>query len=195
MQWCAIGIAAVGLGLGIWAVSTGRLSAIPALVVMSFIAFLVLLSSVYAFSKHTVLTPEGAQTYEYLQGVKEFIRVADADRLRMLQSYSGAERRRDGAADVIHIYERLLPYAILFGMEKEWGEVLERAYTQAQRGATWIGDPTSFLLQMHLASFLASSNSAVTYSAPSTGSSSSAGGSFGGGFSGGGGGGGFSGGR
>jgi uncharacterized membrane protein YgcG len=195
LQWCAIGTAIAGLAFGIWSAASGRLSAIPALVVISFGAFLVLLSSLYAFSKHMVLTAEGARTYEYLQGVKEFIRVADADRLRMLQSYSGAERRADGAADVIHVYERLLPYAILFGLEDEWGDVLEKAYANAQRGASWIGDPASFALRTQLATFVATSHSAATYSAPSAGSSSSAGGSFGGGFSGGGGGGGFSGGR
>jgi len=195
LQWCAIGIAIAGLAFGIWSAASGRLSAIPALVVISFGAFLVLLSSLYAFSKHMVLTAEGARTYEYLQGVKEFIRVADADRLRMLQSYSGAERRADGAADVIHVYERLLPYAILFGLEDEWGDVLEKAYANAQRGASWIGDPASFALRAQLATFVATSHSSATYSAPSAGSSSSAGGSFGGGFSGGGGGGGFSGGR
>lgn len=195
LQWTAIGIAVITLAFAIWSASSGRLSAIPALVVASFVAFLVLLSSIYGFSKHTVLTAEGARTYEYLQGVKEFIRVAEADRLRMLQSYSGAERRQDGTADVIHVYERLLPYAILFGMESEWGDVLEQAYAVEQRGASWIGDPTSFALRVQLSSFLASSQSAATYSAPSSGSSSSAGGSFGGGFSGGGGGGGFSGGR
>ncbi|MBP0656699.1 hypothetical protein J8J20_22755, partial [Mycobacterium tuberculosis] len=72
---------------------------------------------------------------------------------------------------------------------------LEKAYTTAQRGASWIGDPTSFALRAQLATFVASSHSAATYSAASSGTSSSAGGSFGGGFSGGGGGGGFSGGR
>lgn len=194
LQWCAIGIAAIGLALGIWAAVSGRLSAIPGVVVISFAAFLVLLSSLYAFSKHSVLTPEGARAYEYLQGVKEFIRVAEADRLRMLQSYSGAERRQDGTADVIHVYERLLPYAILFGMEDEWGDVLEQAYSHEQHGASWIGDPTSLALRMQLTAFMASSHAAATYSAPASGSSS-AGGSFGGGFSGGGGGGGFSGGR
>ena len=193
LQWCAIGIAIVGLVLGTVAASTGRLSAIPALVAAAFAVLLVLLSSLYAFSRHTVLTAEGARVFEHLQGVKEFIRVADADRLRMLQSYSGAERRPDGTADVIHVYERLLPYAIMFGLEDEWGDVLEHAYAQEQRGAAWIGDPGSFLLRAQLASFVASSHSAATYTAPST--SSSTGGSFGGGFSGGGGGGGFSGGR
>ena len=195
LQWCAIGIAVVGLALGIWGAVEGRTSAIPALVAISFGAFLVLLSSLYAFSKHTALTTEGARTSEYLQGVKEFIRVAEADRLRMLQSYSGAERRQDGTADVIHVYERLLPYAMLFGMESEWGDVLERAYAHEQQGPSWIGDPASFALRVQLASFVASSHSAATYSAPSASLSSSGGGSFGGGFSGGGGGGGFSGGR
>lgn len=195
LQWVAIGIALVGLTLGIWAATSGRLSAIPGLVVISFGVFLVLLSSLFAFSKHTVLTEEGARTYEYLQGVKEFIRVAEADRLRMLQSYSGAERRQDSSVDVIHVYERLLPYAILFGQEDEWGDVLDQAYSREQRGASWIGDPTSIALRVQLASFMVASHSAATYSAPSAGTSSSAGGSFGGGFSGGGGGGGFSGGR
>lgn len=195
VQWCAIGLAVVGLGVSVWGVSSGRLSAIPALVAMSFGVFLVLIASFYSFTKHTVLTPEGARELEYLQGVEEFIRVADADRLRMLQSYSGAERRQDGTADVIHVYERLLPYAMLFGMEKEWGDVLEQAYLREQRGPGWIGDPTTPYVGVYLSAFTASSHAASTYTSPSAGTSSSSGGSFGGGFSGGGGGGGFSGGR
>lgn len=195
LQWCAIGVVAAGLGLSLWGVISGRDSAIPALVGVSFAAFVVLASSFYVFAKHTVLTREGARELEYLRGVEEFIRVAEADRLRMLQSYSGAERRQDGEADVIHVYERLLPYAMLFGMEDEWGEVLETAYSHEQRGASWIGDPTSPYVRMQLAAFAVSSHAAATYTAPSTSSSSSSGGSFGGGFSGGGGGGGFSGGR
>ncbi|MDO9353972.1 MAG: hypothetical protein Q7T55_09765, partial [Solirubrobacteraceae bacterium] len=156
---------------------------------------LVLIACFYSFSKHTVLTTEGARELEYLKGVEEFIRVAEADRLRMLQSYSGAERRTDSGADVIHVYERLLPYAMLFGMEKEWGDVLERVYSAEQHGPSWIGDPSSPYVGVYLSSFTASSHAAATYSSPSAGTSSSSGGSFGGGFSGGGGGGGFSGGR
>ncbi|WP_223627418.1 DUF2207 domain-containing protein [Microbacterium sp. EST19A] len=195
VQWCAIALAVVGLGVSVWGVSSGRLSAIPALVAVSFGVVLVLIAGFYSFTKHTVLTPEGAREFEYLQGVKEFIRVADADRLRMLQSYSGAERRQDGTADVIHVYERLLPYAMLFGMEKEWGDVLEKAYLREQRGPGWIGDPSTPYVGVYLSAFTASSHAASVYTSPSAGTSSSSGGSFGGGFSGGGGGGGFSGGR
>lgn len=195
VQWCAIAVAVVGFGLSLSGVISGRISAVPALVAVSFGVVLVLIASFFSFAKHTVLTPEGARDLEYLKGVEEFIRVADADRLRMLQSYSGAERRQDGTADVIHVYERLLPFAMLFGLEKEWGDVLERAYSAEQRGPGWIGDPTTPYLGVYLSSFTSSSHAAATYTSPSAGTSSSSGGSFGGGFSGGGGGGGFSGGR
>ncbi|CAN7206427.1 DUF2207 domain-containing protein [Microbacterium foliorum] len=195
VQWCAIGIVLVGFALGMSGIIAGRVSAIPAFVAIAFGAFLVFLSSFYSFSRHTVLSAEGARQYEYLMGVREFIRVAEADRLQMLQSYSGAERRQDGSANVIVVYERLLPYAMLFGMENEWGALLEQVYAFEQRGATWIGDPSTPFVHGQLIAFAASSQASATYSAPSASSSSSAGGSFGGGFSGGGGGGGFSGGR
>ncbi|MEV7799045.1 DUF2207 domain-containing protein [Microbacterium foliorum] len=195
LQWCAIAIVLAGFALGLWGIIAGRVTAIPAFVAIAFGALLVLLSSFYGFSKHTVLSAEGARQYEYLMGVREFIRVAEADRLQMLQSYSGAERRQDGSANVIVVYERLLPYAMLFGMEGEWGAVLEHVYSFEQRGATWIGDPSTPFVHGQLMAFAASSHASATYSAPSASSSSSAGGSFGGGFSGGGGGGGFSGGR
>ena len=195
LQWCAIAVVLAGFALGLWGLIAGRVTAIPAFVAIAFGVFLVLLSCLYSFSKHTVLTPEGARRYEYLLGVKEFIRVAEADRLQMLQSYSGAERRTDGTANVIVVYERLLPYAMLFGMEDEWGAVLESVYAYEQRGASWIGDPNAPFIRGQCVAFAATSHAASSYSAPSAGSSSSAGGSFGGGFSGGGGGGGFSGGR
>lgn len=195
LQWCAIGVVLAGFALGLWGIIGGRVTAIPAFVAIAFGVFLVLLSSFYGFSKHTVLTAEGARQYEYLMGVREFIRVAEADRLRMLQSYTGAERRQDGSANVIVVYERLLPYAMLFGMENEWGAILEQVYAYEQRGASWIGDPSAPFVRGQLVAFAATSHASATYAAPSASSSSSAGGSFGGGFSGGGGGGGFSGGR
>lgn len=195
LQTIALALAVGALGVAIAAVSHGRLAAIPALVIASFGALLVLASSLYAFARHTVLTPQGAARYEYLQGVEEFIRVAEEDRLRMLQSYSGAERRTDGSADVVLVYEKLLPYAILFGQEDEWARVLESAYAVAHHGPGWIGDGRSPAFSSTLAAFAVSTSAASSYSAPSTSASSGFGGSAGGGFSGGGGGGGFSGGR
>lgn len=194
IQIASIVALAAMIGLLCWGLFTGREAALPVLVATIFCTALVIISSVVAFSKHTVLTTEGALQLEYLEGVREFIRVAEADRLRMLQSYSGAERRSDGTVDVIHLYEKLLPYAILFRQEREWGKVLEDTYDDEQRSPGWI-DGSSAGLVIRVNAFSDVTRASAMYSAPSTGSSSSFGGSSGGGFSGGGGGGGFSGGR
>lgn len=194
VQSLALVVFAVMVVLVVWSFVTGRESAPVVFFVALLCGGFLLVSSIVTFSKHTVLTSEGALRLEYLNGVREFIRVAEADRLRMLQSYSGAERRSDGGVDVIHIYERLLPYAILFGQEKEWGTVLERAYTQEHREPGWI-DGTGYGVATRVALLSSATRSSSVYSSPSSGSSSGFGGSSGGGFSGGGGGGGFSGGR
>ncbi|MGM1017134.1 MAG: DUF2207 domain-containing protein [Actinomycetota bacterium] len=193
--WFAIAATVSGIGLGTWGIVSERISAVPGFIVICIAFVAVLISSFMAFSKLPVLTPEGARTYEYLLGVKEFIRVAEADRIRMLQSASGAERRRDGDVDVVVLYERLLPYAMLFGQEKEWGEVLEVAYAEHDSSASWLGGPASPYFAARLALFSSTATASSQYTSPSSSSSSGAGGSMGGGFSGGGGGGGFSGGR
>lgn len=195
LQLISLGLITIGAILSIGGVISGRLTAIPALVILAILGMFVLFLGIRPLRKHTVLTPAGAVQLEYLQGVREFIRVAEADRLRMLQSYAGAERRADGDIDVIVLYERLLPYAMLFGLEKQWGKVLENAYSAAQRGPAWMADSSSAAFRTNLIAFTSTSNSASSYTAPSVASSSSGGGSSGGGFSGGGGGGGFSGGR
>lgn len=168
-----------------------RSSATPVLAVILGVGILIL--SISSISRHRVHTYTGAETREYLEGVREFIRVAEADRLQVLQSYSGAERQQDGEADVIRIYEKLLPYAMLFGLEKEWSRVLEVKYQERQDYAPlWYPAITARgfgQLDSTLSQFTSSLNSSVSYT------SSSSGGSSGGGFAGGGGGGGFSGGR
>ena len=194
IQSVALMALVIMLGLLVWSLAQGRDSAGPLLLVTVLVGVFVIVSSVVAFRRHTVLTREGALQLEYLEGVREFIRVAEADRLRMLQSYSGAERRSDGGVDVIHVYERLLPYAILFGEESEWGRVLENAYAQYERHPGWI-DGSSYHVVTRVALLSSATRTSSTYSSPSSGSSSGFGGSSGGGFSGGGGGGGFSGGR
>ena len=190
VQAFALVVFAAMVVLFLWALLTGRESAGPVAFVTLVSAAVTLVATFAAFHRYTVLTREGAMQLEYLEGVREFIRVAEADRLRMLQSYTGAERRSDGSVDVIHIYEKLLPFAILFGQEKEWGEVLESAYSQAHHDPAWVNG-TYLGLTYRMSSFSSATQSSSTYVSPS----SSAGGSTGGGFSGGGGGGGFSGGR
>lgn len=191
IQFVALAVFVGLVVLMCWALFTGRESAGPVTFVTVMVGAAAIVASIVAFHRYTVLTKEGALQLEYLEGVREFIRVAEEDRLQMLQSYTGAERRSDGSVDVVHIYEKLLPYAILFGQEREWGEVLEVAYSQARRDPTWVNG--SYVgIGLRVSSLSSAARSSATYVAPG---SSSAGGSSGGGFSGGGGGGGFSGGR
>ncbi|WP_153006521.1 hypothetical protein [Leucobacter sp. G161] len=122
-----------------------------------------------------------------------FITVAEEDRITMLQSFSGAERSEADGGAVIHLYERLLPYAMLFNLEKEWAKVLEVRYSAEPAYVPYwypgIAMHGFANLSTSLSRYTDSVTNAVSYT------SSSAGGSTGGGFAGGGGGGGFSGGR
>jgi uncharacterized membrane protein YgcG len=134
------------------------------------------------------LTKEGALAVEHLEGLREYIRLAEADRLQMLQSVTGADRVATDAGSVIKIYEKLLPYAVLFGLEKEWAKELGKYYDETP--PDWYqGNVAAF----NVAAFttgIASLSSSVSASYSGASSSSSSGGSGGGGSSGGGGGGG-----
>lgn len=147
------------------------------------------------------LTDEGAELNDYLLGMKMYLELAEADRLRVLQSPTGAERIdvADGK-QLVKLYEKLLPWAIIWGVERQWSKVLE---VELQRQNTapdfWVGQqPFSSLALLPLISSIGPATSEIP-STTSTGSggtfSSFGGGSFGGGFSGGGGGGGGGGGR
>ncbi|HTL42397.1 MAG TPA: hypothetical protein VL294_13075, partial [Pseudolysinimonas sp.] len=135
------------------------------------------------------LTADGAKLKEHLLGLKEFIRVAEADRLQMLQSVTGAERVATDAGSIIKVYEKLLPYAVLFGLEKEWAGTLGKYYDQ--NPPDWYaGSNVSAFNAGAFAAGVGSIASSVASSYSGSSSSSSSGGSSGGGSSGGGGGGG-----
>ncbi|REJ04473.1 DUF2207 domain-containing protein [Microbacterium bovistercoris] len=180
----------IAVGLAIPGLAVQRPAAIVAFVISVLLLAATIVLAVLLMLKKTVLTPKGAETRELLLGAREYIRLAEADRIRMLQSYTGAERRSDGEVDIIVLYERLLPYAMLFGLEKEWAEVLEVQYERAGSAPGWYAGYTMGSFGSSL-----STMGATLHATPVATSSSSSSGSFGGGFSGGGGGGGFSGGR
>ena len=152
------------------------------------------------------LTERGAELRDHLLGVRDYIQLAEAERLRVLQSPAGAERidLTDGTA-IVKLHERLLPYAVLFGMEREWAKQLEIEYGALGENPAWLSTSASSLdLGRAMAGFRAGVSTNVRPPAPppssggswsGSGSSSSSGGSSGGGFSGGGSGGGGGGGR
>ncbi|WP_137842969.1 DUF2207 domain-containing protein [Microbacterium sp. 2FI] len=131
------------------------------------------------------LTAAGAEVRDHLEGLKVFIEWAEADRIRMLQSPAGAERVPIDVNDPrqkLKLYETLLPYAVVFGQEKEWAKELAVLYGAGNSPSWYYGtagfDASSF------------SSGISTLSASTASSSSTSGGSSGGGSAGGGGGGG-----
>lgn len=135
---------------------------------------------------------EGVELHDYLLGLKDYIDLAEADRIRFLQSPEGAEKIASSGVDPgnpamqVKLFEKLLPYAMLFGLEKKWAEQFKDLYTSPP---DWYSGNMNTFNAVYLANSLngfGAANSAA-FTAPSSSSSSGFGG---GGFSGGGGGGG-----
>ena len=142
------------------------------------------------------LSAQGEELKRYLRGLKLYINAAEADQLRMLQSPEGADKVGDVASDngaLVRLYERCLPYAIVFGCEREWNKRLGRLYEEMSESPDWItADGISLGANIAVLSQLTSDFSEIGVSSmiSNASSSSTSGGSSGGGFSGGGGGGG-----
>ncbi len=131
------------------------------------------------------LTDKGRAVYDQLQGLRKYIKFDEAHRLRALQGQGGAERAAAGEnLRFVDLHERLLPYAILFGLEKSWVRELSVHYEEASRRPHWYMGHNHF----NAANFCASINS-MTSSISHVSSPSSGGGGAGGGGGGGGGGG------
>ena len=143
----------------------------------------------FALSFGWSLTDEGLALRRYLAGLKMYIGAAEVERLQMLQSPEGAEKVKVDAADekqLVKLYERVLPYAVLFGQEKEWSAQLGKYYEQAGEQPDWYSGQGAF----SAAAFAAGMNSLSSVASSASDYSSTSGGSTGGGFVGGGGGGG-----
>ncbi|MCP2031876.1 hypothetical protein L1277_001974 [Okibacterium sp. HSC-33S16] len=167
------------------------------------VTMIAVISSFIAITSRNALTPQGAEVREYLLGLRDYLELAEADRIAMLQSPAGAQRvsveDTVDAADtmqMVKFYEKLLPFAVLWGVDEQWSKELGRYYEQSATGPDWYSSRSGFSpvsFSAGLGTFTTSSGSSTPWSASATASSS--GGSGGGGFSGGGGGGGGGGGR
>jgi uncharacterized membrane protein YgcG len=131
-------------------------------------------------------TDTGIDAKLYLIGLKKYMSLAEKERIELLQSVDGADVSSDG---IVKLYEKLLPYAIIFRLEKSWIEELKKYYEASDMlGPDWAFDGT-----MIDASDLDNFSLALSmYTGNGSGDSGYDGGDFGGGgdFSGGGGGGG-----
>ncbi len=139
-------------------------------------AFVGVLSALVSFFFAGIMparTEEGQKYYEQLVGFREFMKRADWPRLeRILKD------------DPLY-FDKTLPYAIIFGLEKKWTQKFAPVLTTPP---TWYMGATTFS-PMYLSNAIHSSISQMGTVMSSSPSSSSGGGGFSGGGGGGGGGG------
>jgi len=136
-------------------------------VVISFVIF----SAIYYFSP--AKTEKGVRAKEQILGLKDYLRIAEKDRLEF---HNAPEKKPE-------IFEKLLPFAMVLGVTKEWAREFEDIYTEPPSWYT--GYPGAAFNAVIFTESLSGFSSSVA-----TASHSSSGGSGGGGFAGGGGGGG-----
>lgn len=133
-------------------------------------------------------TAKGVEALEKIYGLKLYLETAEKERIKMLQSPNAKYApKTNEPVKTIQLFEKLLPYAMVLGVEKEWAKEFEGIY---QDPPNWYGGNfNSFNAGLFIGS-LNSSMSAIGAAAFSAPSSSGGSGFSGGGFSGGGGGGG-----
>ena len=136
--------------------------------------------------QYAARTMKGLEMSRYMDGLKMYIKMAEADRIKMLQSVEGADTSANG---VVHLYEKLLPYAAVFGLEKSWLKEMEKYYQVAEAEDSVLRQNNLTMTDVLTISNLTNRyiNQSVSYSSGS--GSISGGGGFSSGFSGGGGGG------
>jgi uncharacterized membrane protein YgcG len=140
-------------------------------------------------------TAKGTAAKEHLLGLKMYLKVAEADRIKMMQS-PGA-RYGSGAGQPVHnveLFEKLLPYAMVLGVEKEWAKQFADIYTTPPdwyTGGNWQMFSVLYLTTNINDGLVQAVNTTFTLPTNSGSSGFSGGGGFAGGGGGGGGGGGW----
>ena len=135
-------------------------------------------------------TKAGLLASRYMDGLRLYIEMAEADRMKMLQSIEGVDVSPEG---IVKLYEKLLPYAAIFGLEESWMNEMNK-YCRVEE----IEQPDWLMTGVAISEISRAVRDTANYVSSSTvmansggGSSSGFSGGGGGGFSGGGGGGGF----
>lgn len=132
--------------------------------------------------------PKGVEARERILGLKMYLQTAEAERIKKLQSPGApyAPKSRE-PKKTVELFEKLLPYAMVLGVEAQWAKQFEHIYKSPP---DWYQGNWSTFSTVYLASTLGSGVSSAVNSAFSSPSSSSSSGFSGGGAGGGGGGGG-----
>ena len=133
-------------------------------------------------------TPQGVAAKESIMGLKMYLEVAESERIKKLQSPDAPYAPESAEPKkTVELFEKLLPYAMVLGVEQKWAEKFADIY---RTPPDWYQGNWTTFNALYLTSALSSGiQSSVNTAFASPGNSSSSG-FGGGGFSGGGGGGG-----
>lgn len=123
----------------------------------------------------------GVETYEKIKGLELYMKTAEKDRLKMMQS---VDRPYAAPSKTVELFEKLLPFAVALGVEKSWAKQFDDILTKPP--GWYNGSNINSFNAGYLASSLTSATQSFSQSFES--SSGSSGGSGGGGGGGGGGG-------
>lgn len=144
-------------------------------------------------------TEKGLVASRYMDGLRMYIEMAESERMKLLQSVKGADTSPEG---IVKLYEKLLPYAAVFGLEDSWMDELKKYY-ELEDIETDYDVADAIVVSILMSRYIGGASNYASASGGYSGGSISGGGGFssgysgggGGGFSGGGGGGGGGGGR
>ncbi|MBR2841416.1 DUF2207 domain-containing protein [Candidatus Saccharibacteria bacterium] len=155
---------------------------VVSIIVLAMIVIWMILNS--RTRKYGHYTTDGLKASKYMEGLKLYIKMAEAERMKFLQSVKGADTSSTG---VVKLYEKLLPYAAVFGLEESWMDEMKQycELKEIEEPDYLLSGITAYELSRTMRNAAGYANSATHY----TSNSVSGGGSFSSGFSGGGGGG------
>ncbi|HET7584226.1 MAG TPA: DUF2207 domain-containing protein [Gemmatimonadaceae bacterium] len=178
-KWVALGMV-VGLGLAVAGPTLGAkllLSPVP-FVIAGILTGIIMVGFGLIMPART---ESGARALEATLGFEEFLNRVES------------EKYRHAIVGHPELFDRYLPYAMAFGVEKKWSHAFEGIYTQPP---TWYSGPSVAhfsvgRLSSSLSNFSTRTSAALSSSPRSSGGSGFGGGGFSGGGGGGGGGGGF----
>jgi uncharacterized membrane protein len=135
-------------------------------------------------------TPKGVEAKEAILGLKMYMEIAESERIKKLQAPDAPYAAKSPQPKkTVELFEKLLPYAIVLGVEDKWAAKFQDIYKSPP---DWYSGNMSAFSAGYLVSSLGGVSSSVNtaFSSPSSSSGSGfSGGSSGGGGGGGGGGG------
>lgn len=169
-----VGIA-VSFMILLWIIAGAGIITVTAAVSLVFSAAIVVIFGLFM----PKVTEQGAIARERIEGLKLYMKVAEEERIKF---HNAPEKNPE-------LFEKLLPYAMVLGLEKEWAKQFEGILTTPP---SWYNDAhggafNAVIFANNLSSFSSAASSSLSH-APG-GSSGSGGGGFSGGGGGGGGGG------